>query len=55
MEIQRAINKEEPDDVDKLLEKNGVIYNSEEELDYQEGHESGVDWDKYNEDEGDDR
>jgi DnaJ-class molecular chaperone len=27
------------DDADKILEKNGVLYNSEDELDYQEDHE----------------
>ena len=27
------------DVVDKLLEKNGVLYNSDSELDYQEEHE----------------
>jgi hypothetical protein len=51
MEIQRTINKEEPDEVDRLLEKNGILYNSEEDIDYQDDHESGVDWDSRNEDE----
>ena len=30
------------DDVDMLLEKNGVLYNNEEELDYQEQHASNI-------------
>jgi len=50
MEIERTIKAEEDDEVDRLLEKNGVLYNSEDELDYQDEHESGIDWTSRNED-----
>ena len=39
MEIERTIRQEEPDEVDKLLCKNGVLYNDDLDLDYQENHE----------------
>lgn len=39
------------DEVDSLKVKNGVLYNDDEELDYKDEHESGVDWSSRNEDE----
>ena len=55
LELIKVVKEDEPDEVDKLLCKNGVLYNDESEIDYQDEHESGVDWDKYNEDGGEDR
>ena len=51
MEIQRIVKEDVPDEVDRLLCKNGVLYNEESDLEYQEEHESGVDWDSRGEDE----
>jgi len=59
MEIQRTINKEESDEVDlfKLVDQDGVecLFSPEDCGPEQDEHESGVDWDNYNEDEGEDR
>ena len=51
VELIQLVKTDELDEVDKLLEKNGVLYNSESEIDYQDEHESGVDWDSRGEDE----
>jgi len=51
LELIKAVQAEPIDEVDKLLERNGVLYNSEEEFVYQDEHESGVDWNSRNEDE----
>ena len=55
MEIQRMINKDEPDEVDslKLVDQDGVecLFSPEDCGPEQEEHESGVDWDSRSEDE----
>ena len=51
LELIKAVKSDEQDEVDRLLEKIGVLYNNEEELNYQEEHESGVNWDSRGEDE----
>ena len=51
LEIVKVIREDEPDEVTRLLCKNGVLYNSAEDLDYQDEHESGVNWDSRGEDE----
>ena len=38
MEIERIVKSDEPDEVDRLLEKNGVLYNSESDIDYQKNY-----------------
>ena len=39
LELIKTVKADIPDCVDKLLEKNGVLYNTPEDLDYQEEHE----------------
>ena len=51
LELIKVVKEDEQDEVDKLLCKNGMLYNSEDEIDYQEDHESGVDWNSKSEDE----
>ena len=51
IELIKLVRAEPIDEVDKLLEKNGVLYNSSEDIDYQDEHESGVDWGSRGEDE----
>jgi len=44
LELIKTVKADIPDCVDKLLEKNGVLYNSPEDLDYQEEHEGSFDY-----------
>lgn len=43
IELIGLVKSDESDEVDKVLEKNGVLYNEESELDYQEQHEGSED------------
>jgi len=59
LELIKVVKSEEPDEVDllKLVDQDGVecLFSPEDCGPEQEEHESGVDWNKYNEDEGEDR
>jgi hypothetical protein len=38
IELIRVVKEDTPDEVDRLLEKNGILYNSEEDIDYQKNY-----------------
>ncbi len=38
IELIRIVKEDTPDEADRLLEKNGILYNSEEDIDYQKNY-----------------